>query len=87
MWDEPVKTIAVPLPISPAIRLRRLVRHGLLPALAFALAADSQLVDISKECRGAFSSGFSAGFDVHRCKMTIQGVGTNLKISIPMPVQ
>jgi hypothetical protein len=71
---------------SPAIRLQRLVRYGLLPAVAFALAADTQLFDASKECRGgAFSSGFSRGFDLRRCNLTVKAIGADLKISVPLP--
>jgi hypothetical protein len=77
--------ISLPLPVSPAIRLSRLVRSGLLAALAFALAADAHLFEASKECRGGFSSGFSSGFDVHRCKLTIKAVGADLKLSVPLP--
>jgi hypothetical protein len=61
------------------------VRYGLLPALAVALAADTQLFDASKECKGAFSSAFSAGFDVHRCKIAVRAIGADFKFSIPLP--
>jgi hypothetical protein len=80
-----MKAIAVPWPISPLIVFRWLVRNGLLPALAFALAADTQLFEASKECQGAFSSAFSRGFDVHRCKMTIKAIGADFKFSVPLP--
>jgi hypothetical protein len=80
-----MKAIALPWPVSPAIGLRRLVRNGLLPALAFALAADTQLFEASKECQGAFNSAFSRGFDIHRCKMTIKAIGADFKFSVPLP--
>ena len=72
-------------PVSPAAGLRALMRKGLLPALAFSLAADTQLFDASRECRGAFSSAFSSGFDVHRCNLTIEAVGTDFKFRVPLP--
>jgi hypothetical protein len=59
------------------------VRCGLLAALAFALAASAQLFDISRECRGDFSSAFSSGFDLHRCELTVKAVGSDLRFSIP----
>jgi hypothetical protein len=80
-----MKAIARPWPLSPLIVLQRLVRNGLLPALAFALAADTQLFDASKECKGAFSSAFSNGFDVHRCQLNIKAIGADFKFSIPLP--
>lgn len=58
-----------------------------MPAVVFALVTATQLFDATKECRGAFSSGFSAGFDVYRCRLTIKAVGTDLKFSIPLPRQ
>jgi len=80
-----MKTITLPWPVSPAVGFRALVRKGLLPALALALALAAQLFDASRECRGAFSSAFSAGFDVHRCNLTIKAVGTDFKFSVPLP--
>jgi hypothetical protein len=80
-----MKAIALSWPRSPAIGLRWLVRNGLLPALAFALAADTQLFDASKECKGAFSSAFSNGFDVHRCQLNIKAIGADFKFIIPLP--
>ena len=80
-----MKTIALPWAVSPAILLRRLVRYGWLPAFAFALAADTRLFDVQKECRGSFSSAFSSDFDLRRCKLTIKGVGADFKISVPLP--
>jgi hypothetical protein len=80
-----MKAIARPWPHSPAIGLRWLVRNGLLPALAFALAADTQLFDASKECKGAFSSAFSNGFDVRRCKIIVKAIGADYKFSVPLP--
>jgi len=81
-----MKVAASQWKVSPAIGLRRLVRYGLLPALAFALAADTQLFEMSRHCRsGAFSSAFSRGFDVQRCKLTVKAVGADFKISVPLP--
>ena len=80
-----MRAIAATWPISPAINLRRLVRAGLL-ALVFALAADAEFFDASRDCRGgAFSSGLSRGFDVQRCSLTLKAVGADFKISVPLP--
>jgi hypothetical protein len=80
-----MNTIAVSRQTAPLIFLRRLIRAGLLAALVFALARDAQLFDSSRECRGAFSSAFSNGFDVHRCKLTIKAVGSDFKFAVPLP--
>jgi hypothetical protein len=59
---------------------------GVLAALVFAFVGDAQLFDASRDCRGAFSSGFSSGFDVHRCKLTVKAVGSDFKLTIPLPL-
>jgi hypothetical protein len=42
-----------------------MVCAGLIAGLVFVVAADVPKFEASKECRGAFSSGFGGGFDVH----------------------
>jgi hypothetical protein len=69
----------------PADTTRRLVRAGLTAALVFALSADVMQFEASKECRGGFSSGFGAGFDVHRCAMVIRKTGSDAEMRIPLP--
>ncbi len=62
------------------------MRNGLLAAIAFALAADAQLFEASRDCQsGAFSSAFSRGFDVQRCRLTVKAIGAELKFSVPLP--
>jgi hypothetical protein len=68
---------------SPAIKLRTLVSLGVLPAIVVALVVATQLFDVKRECRGAFSLGFGPGFDVYRCNLTIKAVGTDLSIPLP----
>jgi hypothetical protein len=80
-----MKAMALQWIVSPAIGLQRLVRYGLLAALAFALAASAQLFDASRECRGDFSSAFRIGFDLYRCELTVKAVGSDLRFSIPLP--
>jgi hypothetical protein len=72
-------------PVSPAIVLRRFVRSGLLAALAFALAADAQLFEASKDCRGSFSRDFSNGFDLYRCDLVVRKIGSEFEIRVPLP--
>jgi hypothetical protein len=70
--------------VSPVIA-RRLIRAGLVATLAVAVVGSARLFDVSRECRGAFTSGFSTGFDIHRCKLTVKAVGTDLSVAIPLP--
>jgi hypothetical protein len=80
-----MRPVALPQPLVPLTVVWRLIRLGVLAALVFALVGDAQLFDASRECRGAFSSGFSSGFDVHRCKLTIKAVGSDFKFAVPLP--
>jgi hypothetical protein len=70
--------------VRPILILRWLVRLGLIPALAFALSSTATLFTTSRECQGAFSAGFSNGFDRYRCAVVIRHVGTNYHIRIPL---
>jgi hypothetical protein len=78
-------SVALPRPLVPLTVVWSLIRLGVLAALVFALVGDAQLLDASRECWGAFSSGFSNGFDVHRCKLTVKAVGSDFMFSIPLP--
>jgi hypothetical protein len=80
-----MSSIDIPRPVVPLTILRWLYRAGVLAALVFALSADAQLFDASRECKGAFASGFSNGFDVRQCKLNVKAVGSDLKFSIPLP--
>jgi hypothetical protein len=70
---------------SPAAYLRRAIRAGLLWALVLALALTVLQLDISRECRGPFSSGFSSGFDAYRCELIVRKIGTTAQFRIPLP--
>lgn len=65
------------------ISLRWLVLAGLIPALALVVALWS--TETKRECRGgAFSSGFSASFDVRKCDLVVRTGGDEIaRISIP----
>jgi hypothetical protein len=79
-------TIALPCPVRPADLFRRLVGAGLvLSALVFALSGDVVQFEASKECRGAFSSGFGGGFDMRRCDVVVRRIGGDAGVRIPLP--
>jgi hypothetical protein len=59
------------------------VRAGLVCAFVLALALTAIQLDVSRDCRGGFSRGFSSGFDVRRCELVIQKIGTNPQFRIP----
>jgi hypothetical protein len=56
-----------------------------MAALVFALSADVRQFESSKECRGAFSSGFGGGFDVRRCDLVVKKIGGDAEVRIPLP--
>jgi hypothetical protein len=85
IYIDAMRSVALPRPRVPITVVWWLIRLGVLAALVFALAGDAQLFDASRECRGAFSSAFSSGFDVHRCKLTVKAVGSDFKFAIPLP--
>ena len=65
---------------------RRLVLAGLLPAFVLALVIALWLFDAKRECRGgAFSSGFSAAFDVRKCDLVVRRIGGEEIARIPLP--
>ncbi len=82
MERDTMNTIAIS---RPADTLLRLVRVGMLPALAF--AADLVLAQYSakKECRGGdFSAEFSRDFKVRRCDLVVKTDGKqNFRIPLP----
>jgi hypothetical protein len=84
-YVDAMRSIALPRSLVPLTVAWWLVRLGVLAALVFALVGDAQLFDASRDCRGAFSSGFSNGFDVHRCKLTVKAVGSDFRFSVPLP--
>jgi len=89
MLKRTLNSIAVPfvrvlwLPIA---WLRWAIWSALMLALVCAVAATSVQVHINRECKGgAFSSGFSSGFDIRRCGISTEHVPTGAKITIPLP--
>jgi hypothetical protein len=61
-------------------------RAGLLFAIIVAGAtAMLHSLEVSKECRGAFSGGFSNGFDRYRCelKLSVNEDGPELTLRLP----
>jgi len=64
--------------------VRHLVLAGLIPALAIALVVAASGVDVSKECRGAFSHGFSLFFDRYRCDLVVKVVGSDREFRVPL---
>jgi hypothetical protein len=78
--------IELPRPERPVDLFRRLVGAGLvLGALVLALSVDVRQFEASKECRGAFSSGFGGGFDVRRCDLVIRSFGRDIGLHFPLP--
>jgi hypothetical protein len=82
-----MNAITIPRPERPADLFRRLLGAGLmLGALVFALSGDVVQFEASKECRGgAFSAGFSRGFDVRRCDLVIRRFGRDIGLHFPLP--
>jgi hypothetical protein len=70
---------------SPTAYLRWAVRAGLVCAFALALALTAIQLDVSRDCRGGFSRGFSSGFDIYRCELLVRKIGTNAQFRIPLP--
>ena len=84
-----LKSIAAPAgrALWPATAwLRWAVWSALFVALACALVATSVQVSLDRQCKGgAFSNGFSAGFDIRRCGIVFEHIPTGAKITIPLP--
>ncbi len=58
--------------IRPADLLRRLVVAGVLIAIVVAgVAAALDTLRIARQCGGAFSRAFNAGFDRYHCELVI----------------
>jgi hypothetical protein len=68
-------------PISPAL-LRRLFFLASGIAFAAVLIATASQFELRRECKGAFSRGFSAGFDRHRCSLNIGHLPTRAELKI-----
>jgi hypothetical protein len=83
--------VSVAVPIGrilwlPNAWLRWAVWSALIAALVGAVAATTIQIHINRDCKGgAFSSGFSSGFDIRRCGVTFEHIPTRTKITIPLP--
>ena len=70
--------------LRPADWITRLVRAGVFFALVIAGAGVLHSFEASQECQGAFSRGFSNGFDRFGCDLSIHIVnGPELKLPLP----
>src|SRR5262245_19217424 len=78
------QTIAIKA--SPAGWFRLLIVLGLIAALVIAaVVAVIETIDVSRRCEGgAFSSGFSAGFQTRRCEIIIRLVRVGVEAMIPL---
>ena len=89
MLKRTLNSIAVPfgrILWPPIAWLRWAVWSALLLTLVGAVAATSIQVHINRDCKGgAFSNGFSSGFNVRRCGISIEHVPTRAKITVPLP--
>ena len=66
--------------------LRWAVWSAVVVALVAGIAATTLQFHIERDCKGgAFSSGFSSGFDTRRCGITVEHIPTGSKITIPLP--
>jgi hypothetical protein len=73
--------------LRPSDWLRRLVCAGLLFAIVVAgMVAMLHSFEASKECRGAFSNGFSNGFDRYRCELKLRIIENGPQLTIVLPI-
>jgi hypothetical protein len=72
--------------LRPADFLRRLVVVGLLLAIVVAgVVAALETFKISRDCGGAFSRGFSAGFDRYHCELVFRSIKGGYQTKVPLP--
>jgi hypothetical protein len=78
---------APPQPRPVGIKRRSVVFGSVVLALAAAHAAGVPQIDVSRKCRGgAFSAGFSNGFDVGTCDLVVRTIGSSAEVvRIPLP--
>lgn len=70
----------------PIAWLRWTVWSGLFVALIVAIAGTVVQINLDRSCKnGAFSNAFSGGFEIHRCRISIEHVPTRAKITVPPP--
>jgi len=78
-----VKSSAI---LRPSDWLGRLVRAGLPCAIVIAgVVAMLKSFETSKECQGAFSSGFSNGFDRYHCELKLRVIENGPELILTLP--
>jgi hypothetical protein len=84
---DAVKAAAAAKPSITPSRLRALIRAGLVAAIVAAgVLAMTETFEASRKCRGGFSRGFSADFDLYRCELIIRLLRAGSQIiKIPLP--
>lgn len=79
-------SLARAVTLRPVDFLRRLVVAGLLVAIVVVgVIAALDTLRISRECGGAFSRGFGAGFDRYNCELLIRATKGGYQIKMPLP--
>ena len=72
--------------LRPADWLGRLVRACLIFAIVVAgVVAMLRSFEASEECQGAFSSGFSNGFDRYRCELKLRIIENGPELTLTLP--
>jgi hypothetical protein len=71
--------------LRPADWITRLVRAGVFFALVIAGVWALHSFEASQECQGAFSRGFSNGFDLYRCDLKIR-IENGPGLTLPLPI-
>jgi hypothetical protein len=79
-----VRTIAIKP--SAADWFRLIIVSGLVAALVIAaVVAVIDTIELSRRCQdGAFSSGFSAGYDTRRCEIIVRLAKVGVEVMIPL---
>jgi hypothetical protein len=73
--------------LRPVDWLHRLVIAGLALALIVtAVVAALDTFRVSRQCGGAFSRAFSAGFDRYHCDVVIRSLKSDWQIKFPLPM-
>ncbi len=57
----------------------------MIGAFVVAAVATADQFEKKRACHGAFSAAFSAAFDRYRCELTIRRIGTDFKLTLPLP--
>jgi hypothetical protein len=83
---QDMTAIDLPRLKRPVDLVRWLVSAGLLTGLVLAVYLVLVQFEAKRECRGgAFSAGFSRGFDVRRCDLVVRRFGRDIGVRVPLP--